>query len=173
MAGGTPAAADQRHVRLEPGLDVALEQRPRRLVALEGSGVKGEEQAFEIREGGVGDVGPHAPDHLVGGLAGIRTDVLGDGGEDRLRTRLDGLHHRQDQTLLGAEVVEEHAVARAGGLGDASQALVGETLAAEVRDHRVEEAFPGSGRGGLDGHMYQMVHSPRSGVRRRQRWDCR
>ena len=131
---------------------------------LKGPGVEREEEAFEARQRGVGHVGPHAADHFVGRLADrpcLRpvADLLADGGEHRLGARLHGLHHRQEEPLPGSEVVQEHAVARAGGLGDAPQALVGQAVGGEVGDDRVEQALPGAGSGGLGFHMYQMVQS--------------
>ncbi len=103
--------------------------------------------------------------------AGLGADLLAEGGEHRLGARLHGLHHRQDEALLGSEVVQEHAVARAGGLGDAPQALVGQAVGGEVGDDRVEQALPGVGSGGLGFHMYQMVHSPRPEKRNRMKTD--
>jgi hypothetical protein len=116
-------------------LDVALEQRRHRGVALEGAAVEGEEEPLEPGELRVGDVGPHPPDDLVGPLAGDGSD----GGQLLLGARLDGSGHLEQQAVLGPEVVQQHAVARADGLGDPAQALVRQPLGAEVLDHRVEQ----------------------------------
>ncbi len=116
-----------------------VEERSDGVVPLQRPPVEGEEKALEVAQRGIGHVGPHAVDQRVG-LAGR---VLAERGQASLRPPLHLADDRQQQAVLGSEVVQEHAVARPDGLGDAAQALVGHPLIREVRHHRVEEALAG------------------------------
>ena len=149
--GGHAQRGRQRHVGVEPVLHVVLQQRPDGLVALQRPPVEREEQALEVGQRGVGQVGPHPADQLVG--LGRRRP-----SSPRRQTGLGPRLHRADdleqQAVLGAEVVQEHAVAGPDRLGDAAQALVGQPLGREVLDHGVEQALPG-----VPSHLF-----PRPGV---------
>ena len=88
---------------------------------------------------------------------------------------LDGADHRDEQVLLRAEVVDEHAVARADRGREAAQAQVGDAVLGDVVDRRAQQPFLRVvlGAGHLISsatlctmwYMYQMVHD-RVGTRR-------
>ena len=118
----------------------SCEERPDRVVALERPPVEGEEQAFEVRHCRVGQVRPHAADHLVGLARGVRAK----GGQALLGPRLHLADDGEQEAVPRAEVVEEHAMAGADGLGDAAQALVGQPLRREVRDDGIEQRRSGA-----------------------------
>ena len=135
----------QPHVGVEPMGHVVVEERPDRPVTLQGPPVDREEQTLEVAQGGIGQVGPHPPDHRVGLAGHVLTEVL----EAPLGPGLHLADDRQQEAVLGSEVVQQHAMAGPDRLRDATEALVGQSLLREVRDDCVEEALAGSDRNGL------------------------
>jgi hypothetical protein len=125
----------ERFIRGKPAIDRLPEERPNLLIALKGPAVEREEEPLEVSLGRIGHVLPHAPDHLVGDLGRAASDVVQLG----LGTGFDGAHDLDQKAVLGAEVVDEHAMAGSDGRGDLAEAEIPQAVGDEVVDHLSEE----------------------------------
>ena len=105
--------------------------------ALERLAVDLEEQALVGPQRRVRDVLPPGAHRVGGRLAGIGQEV----GEQVALALLDGAHDLHPQLLLGAEVVDQHPVARAEGRGEPAETEVADAVLGDVVDRGVEQAL--------------------------------
>src|SRR5207248_1312144 len=107
--------------------------------ALERLPVDLEEQPLVGPECGVGEPAPERAAQVL--ERGVRRQLqVPQGIPLLLLDRPDDLH---EQALLGAEVVDQHPVAGAGGRGELAQADVGDAIGGHVLDGRVEQPVLG------------------------------
>ena len=158
-------------VGVEPALDRLAEEWADLRIALEGSAVEREEEALEVGLGGIGEELPHVPDHTIG-ASRPSAAATADDGELLPGPGLHGAHDFDQEAALGAEVVQEHAMAGPDGGGDLAQAHVTEAVDDEVVHHLIDELLLGG-----PARMFQMVHSLRRHVDSSRgseaSWDCR
>ena len=136
-----PSGADSATLASSQCCDVVVEQRPDRRRRPGAPARRGRRTGARSRPG------PGRPGRPTCGGSARRSRRPASSPMAARRPWVRGLHladDREQEAVLGAEVVQQHAVARPDRLGDAAQALVGQALGREVRDHRVEEALPGA-----------------------------
>ena len=97
--------------------------------------VRLEEEPLVRPQRGVGEVLPHAPCHLGGRQRRIDRRA----GQRLALLLLDVADDLDQQALLGAEVVDQHAVAGADRGGESAQAEVGDAVLGDVLDRGLEQ----------------------------------
>ena len=104
--------------------------------ALQGLGVDLEEELLKRPQLRVGELLPHAPGQLRDRDLGVAHE-LGDGVALAL---LEFLDDRPQQAVLGAEVVDQHAVAGAQRRSKRAEAHVADPVLADILDRPREQA---------------------------------
>jgi hypothetical protein len=132
-AAALPVGGD----RPEPGVDDAIEEALGAGPPLERLAVHLEEQAHVVDEAGIGDLSPVRE----AGFGRRHGDVRVERGHDLALALLDLVHDGHQQAVLGAEVVDEHAVAGAESGGQLAQAQVSQAVRGDVLDRGIEQAL--------------------------------
>ncbi|GAB4964528.1 hypothetical protein JHV675_43700 [Mycobacterium avium subsp. hominissuis] len=117
----------------QPVVDGVGKHSGERLFALGGARVALEEEALEFAQLGSAQIGPHRGEAL-GRLAGQF-------GQHPHLPALHLLDDRQQQAFPGSEVVQQHSMTGADGLGHPAQRSVADAAGGELGDQAIEQ-FP-------------------------------
>ena len=134
-------------------LDHALKHGCCPRAALQRLAVDLEEQPLLGRQLRAAQMLPEAVRHFPGHLAGLAAQRT-EGGALAALDRPDDF---DEQALPGTEVVDEHAMACPGGLGDSAQALVGDPSGQRHADHGLKQLFLRGWAGGGAGRCARHV----------------
>jgi uncharacterized protein (DUF2336 family) len=117
--------------RFQPVVHHPVQQRHGVRPALQRLAVQLEEQPLRRPQRGVGQLRPE-PARLLGGVRGGLDEEC---GQQVALVLLDGPGDRHEQALAGAEVVDEHPVARARRRGQVTEAALPDAVARHVVEH--------------------------------------